>query len=114
MKGERSDFAPWCKGDKGEAGTIVFFSRRNATTVIKGEKGKRGDKGPRGDDGSHGRTGSPGAPGYRGTKGKRIEMMTIDIDHVIIFVFIKVTRVPRANLGTEESPVRIQSHKLFD
>lgn len=56
---------------KGEAGTIVFFSRRNATTVIKGEKGKKGDKGPRGDDGSHGRTGAPGAAGFRGTKGEQ-------------------------------------------
>lgn len=69
-KGERSDISnPWCKGSKGEAGTIVYFSGRNATTVIKGDKGRKGDKGPAGDDGNHGRTGSPGPAGFRGTKG---------------------------------------------
>lgn len=81
-KGERSDITQWCLGQKGEAGTIVFFSGRNATTVIKGEQGKRGDKGPRGEDGSHGRTGSNGTPGFRGTKGARInhvvKIMKID------------------------------------
>lgn len=79
-KGERSDTTPFCTGEKGEAGTIVFFSRRNATTVIKGGKGKKGDKGPRGEDGSHGRTGSPGAPGYRGTKGEKKIRLIIQID----------------------------------
>lgn len=56
-KGERSDLHEWCKGAKGEEGTIVFLSKRNATTVIRGKNGTDGAKGQRGDDGIHGTTG---------------------------------------------------------
>lgn len=114
-KGDRSDILPHCKGEKGEAGTFVYFRGRNQTTVIKGRKGVKGDRGPQGDDGIPGRSGFPGTAGFRGPKGEIHQTLFHTLfQKYFSKILHQVTKALKVNLATEENQVRCRCRHYFE